>query len=140
MIDSTVDEIDLSIIESLKENSRLSFADIGRTINLSPSATRGRIQKMEDRGVIKKYDIQIDYTLLGYGIEAFILVKVFHGQLKTFLNVIHSFQEVKEAHRITGSQNVHLNVIVKNQMHLQKLIDRLMAFGDTNTFLILSKI
>jgi Lrp/AsnC family transcriptional regulator, leucine-responsive regulatory protein len=140
MIDSTVDEIDLKLISVLKKNSRLSFVDLGKAINLSPSATRGRLQKLEDNGIIKKYDIKIDYKLLGYDVEAFILVKVFHGKLKTFLNAINNFQEVIEAHRITGNLNVHLKVIVKNQLHLQKVIDQLIFFGDTNTFLILSQI
>lgn len=140
MIDSMVDELDLKLISVLKKNSRMSFADLGRAINLSPSATRGRLQKMEDNGIIKKYDILLDYKLLGYDVEAFILIKVFHGKLKSFLNVINDFEEVIEAHRITGNLNVHLKVIVKNQLHLQKVIDKLIFYGDTNTFLILSQI
>jgi Lrp/AsnC family leucine-responsive transcriptional regulator len=140
MIDSTIDELDLKLISILKKNSRLSFANLGREIGLSPSATRGRIQKMENNGIIKKYDLQVDHKLLGYDVEAFILIKVFHGKLKGFLNKINGFPEVKEAHRITGNLNVHLKIIVKNQLHLQTLIDQLIFYGDTTTFLILSQI
>ena len=135
-----VDDIDFKILRKLQSNSRLSFADLGRKINLSPSAVRERVQKMEDIGVIKKYDIQIDNKKLGYDIEAFILLKVFPGQLKHVLEKITDFQEIKEAHRITGNQNLHLKVVVKNQLCLQELLDQLMIFGDTNTFLILSEI
>jgi Lrp/AsnC family transcriptional regulator, leucine-responsive regulatory protein len=138
--ESLVDDIDLKILLSLKMNSRASFADLGREINLSPSATRERVQKMEENKIITKYDIQLDYKLLGYDIEAFILVKVFHGNLKPFLDFVDKLKEVKEAHRIIGNQNVHLKVILKDQLHLQNLIDGLMQYGDTNTFLILSKI
>lgn len=140
MNDSMVDEIDLKLIHFLQKNSRRSFADLGKLISLSPSATRGRIQKMEDNGIIKKYDIQLDYKQLGYDVEAFIMIKVFQGRLKSFLNVVKDFPEVKEAHRITGNMNVHLKVIVKNQLHLQKVIDQLIFYGDTNTFLILSQL
>ena len=140
MNDSSVDEVDLKLISFLQKNSRRSFADLGKLINLSPSATRGRVQKMEDNGVIKKYGIQLDYKQLGFDVEAFIMIKVFQGKLKPFLNVISDFPEVKEAHRITGNMNVHLKIIVKNQLHLQKLIDQLIFYGDTNTFLILSQL
>jgi len=140
MIDSIVDGIDLKLLAVLKENSRISFADLGRAISLSPSATRGRLQKMENIGIIKKYAIQLDYKLLGYDVEAFILVKIFHGKLKSFLNIIKDFPEVIEAYRITGNLNVHLKIVVKNQLHLQKVIDQLLFYGDTNTFLILSQI
>ncbi|MFC4634451.1 Lrp/AsnC family transcriptional regulator [Dokdonia ponticola] len=135
-----VDSIDKKLLEILKENARLSFADLGRKINLSPSAVRERVQKMEDIGVIKKYSIQIDNQKIGYDIEAFILLKVFQGQLKYVIQQITKFPQITEAHRITGSQNIHLKVVLKNQLELQNLIDQLMSLGDTNTFLILSKI
>lgn len=135
-----VDAIDMQLLGFLKENSRLSFADLGRKINLSPSAVRERVQKMEDTGVIKKYEIQLDNRKLGYELEAFILLKVFPGLLKDVLKKIKDFPEIKEAHRITGNQNLHLRVILKNQIDLQNLLDKLMLFGDTNTFLILSEI
>lgn len=135
-----VDSIDLKLIEILKQNSRLSFADLGRKINLSPSSVRERIQKMEDEMIIKKYNIEIDNKKIGFDLEAFILVKVFPGKLKYVIEKVKEFPEVIAAHRITGNQNIHLKVVVKNQVCLQKLLDKLMNFGDTNTFLILSKI
>ena len=135
-----VDTIDEQLLDILKDNSRLSFADLGRKINLSPSSVRERVQKLEDTGVIKKFNIQIDNKKLGYDLEAFILIKVFQGQLKHVIEKVKDFPEIVETHRITGNQNLHLRVLVKNQLCLQKLLDQLMIFGDTNTFLILSEI
>ena len=140
MNESMVDQVDKQLLGILQENSRLSFADLGRKINLSPSAVRERVQKMEDSGVILKYDIQIDNKKLGYDIEAFILLKVYQGQLKHVLEKIKNYPEIKEAHRITGNQNLHLKVMVENQIALQKLLDKLMNFGHTDTFLVLSEI
>lgn len=134
------DAIDEQLLNILNNNARLSFADLGRKIKLSPSAVRERVQKLEDSGIIRKYNIQVDYKKLGYDLEAFILLKVFQGQLKNVIGRIKDFPEIQEAHRITGNQNLHLKVLVKNQLCLQKLLDKLMIFGDTNTFLILSEI
>lgn len=69
---------------------------------------RERVQKPEDIGDIKKDDIQIDHKKPGYGLEAFILLKVFSGLLKDVLKKMKEFQEIKEAHRITGNQNCEL--------------------------------
>ncbi len=134
-----VDAIDMQILDVLKNNARVSFAELGRRIDLSPSAARERVQKMEDVGIIQKYSVQIDQKKLGFELEAFILLKAFQGQLKYVLTKIKDFSEIKEAHRVTGSENIHLKVVVKNQLSLQKLLDKLMEFGDTNTFLILTK-
>ncbi len=139
-VDFMVDGIDEQLLNMLKDNSRLSFADIGRKIKLSPSAVRERVQKLEDVGIIKKYSIQLDNKKLGYDLEAFILLKIFPGQLVHVLKKIKNYKEIREAHRITGSQNIHLKVVLKDQLELQKLLDQLMVFGDTNTFLILSEV
>ena len=135
-----VDDMDRKLLYILNENSRISFADLGRKVNLSPSAVRERIQKLEENEVIQKYNIQLNNKKLGNDIEAFILLKVFPGQLRHVLEKINDFEEIKEANRITGNQNIHLKVVAKNQTDLQELLDQLMIFSDTNTFLILSKV
>lgn len=138
--ESTIDMVDKQILSVLNENARMSFAELGRKINLSPSTVRERVQKMEDLGVIQKYQLKVNYKKLGLDLEAFILLKVFPGRLKHVLEEISGFDEIAEAHRITGSQNLHLKVLIKDQISLQKLLDQLMEYGDTNTFLILSEI
>lgn len=135
-----LDVLDKQILSVLNENARMSFAELGRKINLSPSSVRERVQKMEDLGVIQQYQLKIDHKKLGLDLEAFILLKVFPGRLKHVIEKISSYEEIVEAHRITGSQNLHLKVMIKDQICLQKLLDQLMEYGDTNTFLILSEI
>lgn len=135
-----IDRLDESIIDVLTQNSRLPFAEIGRLVGLSPSAARERVQKLEDRGIIKGYGVSIDHRLLGNDIEAFISVKAFHGKLKPFLLAVANYPEVKRAYRVTGGQNVHLEVIAKDRLQLQKLIDQIMEYGDTETQLVLSEV
>ncbi len=135
-----VDVTDRKIIDELSKDSRISFADLGRKISLSPSSVRERIQKLNDNGVIKKYSLQLDYSKLGYGLEVFIILKLFSGRLKVFISKVNEFEEIKEVYRITGSQNIHMRVILKDQLHLQRFIDQLIMYGDTTTHLILSEI
>tara|TARA_B110000503_G_C7010264_1_gene355356 strand:- start:107 stop:535 length:429 start_codon:yes stop_codon:yes gene_type:complete len=135
-----VDLIDNKIINELKQNSRASFADIGRKIHLSPSSVRERVQKLEDAKVIKAYSLHVDYSKLGFGLEVIIILKLFSGKIKLFVNDVHQFSEIKEAYRITGSQNIHIRAVLKDQLHLQQFIDTLINYGDTMTHLILSEI
>lgn len=135
-----VDYIDIKIINELKQNSRASFADIGRKIHLSPSSVRERVQKLEDAQVIKAYSLHVDYSKLGFGLEVIIILKLFSGKMKLFITDVNQFSEIKEAYRITGSQNIHIRAALKNQLHLQQFIDKLISYGDTMTHLILSEI
>jgi Lrp/AsnC family leucine-responsive transcriptional regulator len=133
-----VDAVDLKIIEKLKINSRVSYVDIGKQIGLSPSSVRERIQKLEDSEVIKGYQLKLNNQKLGFGLEVFILFKLFSGKLKTFCSQLDDFQEISEIHRITGTHNIFMKVVLVDQLHLQRFIDRLLLFGEPTTHLILS--
>lgn len=135
-----VDALDLKIIKLLKVNSRSSYVDIGREVGLTASSVRERIIRLEDTDVIKKYSIVIDQSKLGYNLEAFILMNLYSGNLKTFLAIIKNFKEIHECYRITGVQNLQLKVLLRDQTHLLEFLDRLMVYGDTTTHLILSEV
>lgn len=135
-----IDAIDRKIIDILKVNSRIPYAEIGKQIFLSPSSVRDRIKKLEDSGVIKGYTLRLDQHLMGNNLEVFIMLKIFSGKFKTAMAEISTYPEVKEAFRITGQHNFHLRVALKDQLHLQQFIDKLVNFGEPTTHLILSRI
>lgn len=139
-MENTVDALDTRIINLLKENSRYSFAALGRKISLSPTSIRERVQRLEDLGIIESYSVKINHALLGYGIEVFILLKIFDGKLNLALKEIISMEEVQEAYRITGPYNIHIKAILKEQKQLQDFIDKLIHYGSPTTLLILSKL
>lgn len=135
-----VDALDLKIIESLKVNSRTSFVEIGKQIGLSPSSVRERVQKLEDTEVIKGYNVQLDNKKLGFGLEVFIMFKLFSGKLKIFCDDLNQFPEIYEVYRITGTHNIFMKVVLIDQLHLQQFIDRLLVYGEPTTHLILSNL
>lgn len=135
-----VDTIDLKIIECLKVNSRTSFVEIGKQIGLSPSSVRERIQKLEETNVILGYNVQLNNRKLGFGLEVFIMYKLFSGKLKTFCDDLKKFPEIYEVYRITGTHNIFMKVVLIDQLHLQQFIDRLLVYGEPTTHLILSNL
>lgn len=135
-----VDSIDTKIINILNKNARSGYAEIGKKIHLSPSSVRERIKKLEDTGVIKAYTLSLDQTLLGNNLEVFIMLKISSGMFKTALIEINSYPEVKEAFRITGQHNIHMKVALRDQLHLQQFVDKLIHFGEPTTHLILSRV
>ena len=135
-----IDTIDLKIIEKLKMNSRVSFVEIGKQIGLSPSSVRERVQKLEESEVIKGYNIVLDNKKLGFGLEVFIMFKLFSGKLILFCDQLNQYPEISEVDRITGTHNIFMKVILIDQLHLQQFIDRLLVYGEPTTHLILSNL
>jgi Lrp/AsnC family leucine-responsive transcriptional regulator len=135
-----VDQLDLKIIRQLELNARATYVEIGKNIGLSPSSVRERIQKLEDNQIIMGYKLALNNQKLGYGLEVFIMFKLFSGKLKIFCNELTIFPEIKDIHRITGTHNIFMKVILIDQLHLQKFIDRLLIYGEPTTHLILSNL
>jgi len=139
-LDIKVDELSLKILHCLQRNARISFVEIGREVGLTSPAVADRVKKMEDVGIIKNYQTQVSHTHLGYQLKAMITVRAFVGKLKPFLEIIKTFEEVLNCYRITGNENIIMEVVLKDQFHLEKFIDKLITYGETRTHIILSDV
>lgn len=62
------------------------------------------------------------------------------GRLKPFLHKIKTYKEVVNCYRITGNENIVMEVVIKDQKHLENFIDELISYGETKTQIILSDV
>lgn len=136
----SVDKINWQILEALQKNARLSFSEIGRNIGLSSPAVAERVKKMEDAGIIKGYNAQVSYHKTGHQLKAIITLRAFMGRLKPFLEKVKEFKEVINCYRITGNENIIMEVVLYDQTHLEEFIDKLITYGETKTHIILSSV
>ena len=121
------------------KNARFSHAEIGRIVGISSPAVNERIKKMEDAGVIRGYRTDVSSFECGYQLRAIITVRAFMGKLKPFLDQVKGFDEVVNCYRITGNENIVMEVVLVDQKHLERFIDKLIVYGETKTQIILSK-
>jgi len=134
------DRLNKKIIAALQKNARVSFAEIGRIVGLTPPAVAERVKKLEDTAVILKYHTEVSYAQMGYQLKAMITLRAFVGKLKPFLEVVKTYPEVVNCYRITGNENIMMEVVLKDQQHLEKFIDTLIQYGETRTHIILSEV
>ena len=135
-----IDDLNWKILECLQENARASFATIGRQVGLTPPAVAERVKKMEDLEIIEGYKTMVSHALTGHQLKAIITLRAFMGKLKPFLATVITFKEVVNCYRITGNENIVMEVLLKDQFHLEKFIDRLIQYGETRTHIILSNV
>lgn len=140
LIEMNIDKLNWDILNLLQANARLSNAEIGRRVGLSSPAVAERIKKMEDLGVINSYRTEVSYTAAGYQLKAIITVRAFMGKLKPFLEKIREFREVINCYRITGNENIIMEVVFHDQKHLEGFIDKLITYGETRTHIVLSNV
>lgn len=135
-----IDNLNWKILKCLQENARQSNAEIGRQVGISSPAVSERIKKMEDLGVIQGYNTLVSPFEIGYQLKAIITMRVFMGKLKPFLEKVKTYDEVVNCYRITGDENFVMEVVLKNQKHLEQFIDQLIVYGETKTQIVLSHV
>jgi Lrp/AsnC family leucine-responsive transcriptional regulator len=135
-----VDQISWAILACLQKNARQTNAEIGRKVGLSSPAVAERIKKMEDGGLIKGYMAKISHVETNNQLKAIITLRAFMGRLKPFLEQVKVFKEVINCYRITGNENIIMEVVLYDQFHLEEFIDKLITYGETKTHIVLSNV
>lgn len=135
-----IDTLNWKILKCLQTNARQSNAEIGRQVGISSPAVSERIKKMEDAGIIESYNALVSPFEVGYQIKALITLRAFMGMLKPFLEKVKTYDEVINCYRITGNENIVMEVVLKNQKHLELFIDQLIVYGETKTQIVLSRV
>ncbi len=135
-----IDSLNWKILQCLQQNARQSNAAIGRKVGISSPAVSERIKKMEDLAVITGYKTLVSPFEVGYQLKAIITLDAFAGKLKPFLQLVKTYDEVLNCYRVTGNENIVMEVVLKNQKHLETFIDQLISYGETKTQIVLSHI
>ncbi len=139
-MDSAIDDLNWKILDCLQANARETFASIGRKVGLTPPAVAERVKKMEDLGIIEGYKVKVSHAKTGHQLKAIITLRAFMGKLKPFLAMVPTLKEVVNCYRITGNENIVMEVVLKDQFHLEEFIDKLIQYGETRTHIILSNV
>ncbi|GAA4269867.1 Lrp/AsnC family transcriptional regulator [Hyunsoonleella aestuarii] len=135
-----LDSLNMGILKCLQQNARLSNAEIGRQVGITSPAVSERIKKMEDLGIIEGYKAIVSPFEIGYQLKAIITLRAFMGKLKPFLDKVKTYDEVINCYRITGDENIVMEVVLKNQKHLEAFIDQLISYGESKTQIVLSRV
>jgi Lrp/AsnC family leucine-responsive transcriptional regulator len=131
-----MDEIDRRLLEELGSNGRLTMAELGRRISLSPPAVAERVQRLERAGVITGYRAVVDPKAVGYPIAAVVRVRPASRQLHKIPEVARATPEVVECYRITGEDCFFLKLHLRSMDDLEEILDRFVDYGQTTTSII----
>jgi Lrp/AsnC family leucine-responsive transcriptional regulator len=133
-----LDSIDYNIVRELASDARLSFAELGRRVGLSPSAVAERVRQLENERIVLGYRAILDERAFGYTVIAFIRLTCDNQHYRPFLKFLPTLEAVQECHHITGGEAFLIKVILASIDQLEPLIERLLPYGMPTTSMVLS--
>ena len=121
-----LDEIDLTILEILKEDARTSFREIARKLGVSPDTISNRYEKLIELGVIIGSTVVIDPSKIGYSFIARFGINVKPAYSSQVLEKIIKIPSVIMASKLVGSHDLVAISVIKNFQHLCELRDNIL--------------
>ncbi|WP_309113595.1 Lrp/AsnC family transcriptional regulator [Saccharothrix sp.] len=129
----TLDPTDWAILTELQSDGRIALTELGRRVNLSPSATTERVKRLEAAGVITGYRATVDLAKAGYAVLAVVRLKYPGNRHEPLHRLLAERTEVLECLRVTGEDCYTLKVAATSMPHLERVVNELTAFGSTTT-------
>ncbi|MDK2952542.1 MAG: Lrp/AsnC family transcriptional regulator, leucine-responsive regulatory protein [Kosmotogales bacterium] len=137
-----MDEIDIVILNKLKQNSRSTASEISKKVNLSIPAVTERIRKLEKSGIILQYTIKINRLKTEQRLLSFIFVNIDRNEsIENFRNTIVQYNHVLECHHVAGKYDYLLKVVSEDtealEDFLSETLKKIKGVTSTNTIITL---
>ncbi len=116
------DELDHKILKFLQEDGRLTFTEIAQKLRLSESTIRKRVQSLQERGVIKKFTVEVDPAKIGLNTVAIVGIDVDPPKLLEVSQKLCEFKEIRSVATSTGDHMIMTEIWTKDGKELTKLI------------------
>lgn len=122
----SLDKIDLKILETLQQNSRISNLELANVVGLSPTPCARRVKRLEDEQVILSHKTVLNESLLGLKLSALISISMDRHtpeRFEKFEKEISSFPEIVECNIVTGqSADYLLKAILPDMAHYEAFL------------------
>ena len=141
-----LDRIDLTILDTLQQDGRISNVELAKKVNLSASPCLERVKRLEAEGYIERYGAFLNARKLKYGMSAFIQVTLDRTTKDVFNNFrseVVKIKEVAECHMVAGGFDYLLKLRFEDMEAYREVLGyivELPAVSQTNTYVVMEHV
>jgi Lrp/AsnC family transcriptional regulator for asnA, asnC and gidA len=116
-----LDDVDKAIIRHLQVDGRMPYARLGPAVGLSQAATRQRVQRLVNRGVMQVVAVT-DPAMLGFAVQAMVGITV-GGDVRVVSEKLGRLDEVEYVVITAGRFDVLAEVVCTDTRSLLDLVN-----------------
>jgi len=131
-----LDETDQRMLEALARNARISLKELAEAAGLSSPSAAERLRRLEERGVISAFTVDIAPEAIGYPMQAIVRIRPLPGQLHVVERIIQETPEFIECDKVTGDDCFIGRLVVRSMGELDGILDKITERAETNTSMI----
>jgi Lrp/AsnC family transcriptional regulator for asnA, asnC and gidA len=139
-----IDDLDRKILSILMRNGKKPYTEIGQELYVSGGTIHVRMKKLEEAGIVRGYNLIVDYEKLGYDVVSFLGIYLDKSSLyDEVAKELEAIPEIVGAHYTTGLYNIFAKVVCRDTGHLRDVlhdkIQRIKGIQRTETFISLDE-
>ena len=131
-----LDEVDQRMLEALARNARISLKELAEAASLSSPSAAERLRRLEERGIISAFTVDIAPEAIGYPLQAIVRIRPLPGQLHVVERIIQETPEFIECDKVTGDDCFIGRLVVRSMGELDGILDKIAERAETNTSMI----
>ena len=120
-----LDSVDRQILNDLQGNGRITNVDLAKRAGISAPPCLRRVRVLENAGIIKGYQAEIDAEALGFSVRVFAFVGLTsqaEADLKNFEMLVSTWSQVRECHMLMGETDFLLKIVAHDWDDFQKFL------------------
>lgn len=117
-----LDDLDRQLVTALRANGRISMRALAAELHVSRANVYSRVERLEKAGVITGYTATVDPQKYGYGLSAYVFLKIAQQSWKIVRNEVLSIPEVDHAALVSGEHDIMLLVRARDAAALRDLV------------------
>jgi len=125
------------ILKKLGMNGRITMKDLASELKLSAPAVAERVRRLEANGTITGYRAIINEKKLGLEITVYINLDIPASNYNDFVEFAQVTEGISEFYYVTGQYSLIIKAFVEDTEHLALLIEKIQAFGTTETSIVM---
>lgn len=116
-----LDEVDQYIIEAMRQDGRIAFAQIAQQLNVSPGMIRVRYNRLVDLGILKVVAVT-NPLRMGYKTMAMIGIRTEGEKMLQVAEQVSAFEEVIYLIVVSGRYDIIAEVVCRDHAHLLRFL------------------
>lgn len=116
-------KIDKRILELLQQDARMPITQIAKEVNMSENGVKYRLEKLEQRGIIKRLSLLIDPRKVGKKVMAIFNIELEPERIRQKLRLLAKTPELMKMYHTTGEYSIMAIGLFDSNDELTKFIN-----------------
>lgn len=121
-----LDDLDSKLLDLLYLDSRMKYTEMAEHLKVSVGSVHNRIKSLEDRGIIKKFTVQIEPEKLGLDLTVIIEIQIEVSYLNEVNNELQKIPQIISLYNVTGGTDIVAIARFEDRKNMNKVLQKIL--------------